>query len=257
VSRTLGSNGEVESLWASSGGTRTVGPPVAFHATVTNPEGVRWTTPRVEIASLSGTVTYAALATIGHGFVLGLATDELLTNASLARPGNAATLAAILARLSPTRIEIARSEGGVSPAPNPVAGLVRAGLGSGLLHALAFTVILFLAAGIRLTRPRPTAPPARRAFAEHVEATGALYAKTRAASHALAAYFRFADERLHARMPRGTTDVPAFLAIRTGRDRGECDRVWSRAKEADPAARPRGDELDVLKELASLFAQAD
>jgi hypothetical protein len=254
VSRTLTSTNDVESLWA---GDDAVGPPVAFHATVTHFEGLTWTTAHADLATFGDKTTYAALATVGRGFVLGLAGDELLTNAGIAHPGNAATLAAILARVAPSRLEIARAEGGVSPASNPIAGLARAGVGSGLLHALGFTAILFLAAGVRLTRPRPTAPPARRAFAEHVEATGALYAKTRAAAHALAAYTRFADERLHAKMPRGSTDVPAFLAARSGRDRDDCERVWWRAKGADPAAPPRGDELDVLKELASMLAKAD
>ena len=254
VSRTLGSGYVVESLWAGAGA---VGPPLAFHATLTNPEGVEWSSAHADIATFPGKTIYAAVATVGRGFVLGLATDELLTNAGLARPGNAAALVAILARISPNRIEIARPEGGVSPAANPVAGLTRAGLGLGLVHALVFAVVLFLAAGVRLTRPKPTAPPARRAFAEHVEATGALYAKTRAATHALAAYARFADERLRAKMPRGTTDIPAFLAARSGRDRGECERIWWRANEANPTAAARGDELDVLKELASLFARTE
>jgi ABC-type glutathione transport system ATPase component len=44
--------------------------------------------------------------------------------------------------------------------------------------------------GIRHARARPTVPAARRAFAEHVEATGAFYGRARALGHALAAYGR-------------------------------------------------------------------
>jgi hypothetical protein len=116
--------------------------------------------------------------------------------------------------------------------------------------------VLFLAVGIRLVRPRPTSPPPRRAFSEHVEATGALYANTHQASHALAAFARYARERVRAKLPRGVTDPAAFLAQRSGRPAEECARIWERSMSATADAPPRGDELHVLKELSALYAAA-
>ncbi len=186
--------------------------------------------------------------------MLGVASDELMTNAALARPGNAATLVAILSNADRLRFRLAQPDDGVSPPTSPIAALTRAGLGSGLVHGLLATLVLFLAVGVRLARPRPAPPPTRRAFAEHVEAVGALYARTGAAPHALAAYARFADERLRASMPRGATDIPAFLASRAKLPVEACQRLWARATAAKAGAPPVGDELAVLKELSAVYA---
>jgi hypothetical protein len=198
---------------------------------------------------------YAALRVHGKGVVLGMASAELMTNASVARKGNAAALVAILSHLERDEVRFARPEDGIAPPSNPIAGLSRAGLGLGLWHALAAAVILFAAVGARLARPRPEPKPSRRAFTENVEATGAYYAYGRLAPHALAAYARFADGRLRARMPKGT-DVPSFLASRTGESREECERIWARAQSARSGEEPRGDEIPTLKKLSTLFTVA-
>jgi hypothetical protein len=125
-----------------------------------------------------------------------------------------------------------------------------------MLHALFASLALFLAVGVRLARPKPAPPPLRRAFAEHVEAVGALYARTRNAPHALSAFARFADERLRARMSRGSSDVPAFLASRARLPLDTCQRLWARAVQAKAGAPPLGDELAVLKELGAVFTAA-
>ena len=219
----------------------------------------------------AGSDVYAGMKKIGKGVVLGVATDELFTNVGLARAGNAEAMLALIAILDPTsceddecvegvnakwKVELALPEDGVTPPSNPIAGMARAGLGLGMWHALAAAIVLFLAVGIRLARPRPEGPPKRRAFTEHLEATGALYARTHVATHALAAYTQYAEERLHARMPRGMTDIPAFLAARTNAELSTCEAVWSRAKNARVANAPRGDELDTLKQLSALYTAA-
>jgi hypothetical protein len=185
-----------------------------------------------------------------------MAGDELLTNAGLARPGNAAAMVAILSNADRLELRIADPEDGVSPPSTPIAALLRAGLGTGLVHALLAVGVLFLAAGTRLARPRPLLPPRRRAFAEHVEAVGALYARTRNAPHALAAYARFADDRLRARMPRGSGDVAAFLASRARLPLDACQRLWARAVQAKAGAPPLGDELAVLRDLSAATTAA-
>jgi hypothetical protein len=208
------------------------------------------------VAWFSDGATYAAIARHERGYVLGVASDELFTNAGLARPGNAAVMAAILSNVDTTEMRIAQPDDGVTPPSTPIAALTRAGLSLGLVHALVAALILFLAVGVRLRRPQPASPSPPRAFAEHVTAVGALYAKSRSAAHALAAYARFADERLHARMPRGANDVAAFLATRAHRPVAECRRVWARATEAKAGQPPVGDELAVLKELSAIYAAA-
>jgi hypothetical protein len=207
-------------------------------------------------AWLDDDTTYAAVLARGGGSVLGIATDELLTNAGLARPGNAAVMIALLSNAGRQRFSIAEPDDGVSPPGTPLASMLRAGLGTGLVHALVACLVLFLAAGVRLARPKPFAPSLRRAFAEHIQAVGALYGRTRNAPHALASYARFADERLRARLPRHGGDVAAFLASRAGVPLERCQRIWARATEAKSGAPPQGDELAVLGELAALYSAA-
>ena len=106
---------------------------------------------------------------------------------------------------------------------------------------------------------------------KHVEALGALYARAGAAPHALAAYARFAEERLRARMPRtgrqglspglgedeGRSDVASFLVSRTHLPPDVCQRLWARATAARVvASAPLGDELAVLEELSAAYAAA-
>ena len=134
--------------------------------------------------------------------------DELMTNAGLARaratprrwwPSSRAPTAWSYASPTPTTASRRRRR-------RSARCCARAWARASCTRLVA-TLVLFFAVGVRLARPKPAAPPRRRAFAEHVEAVGALYARTRSAPHALAAYARFADERLRARMPRGTSDV--------------------------------------------------
>jgi hypothetical protein len=226
------------------------------HAIVTTDRGLKFKGASEEIAWFDDHTTYAAVVGYGMGRVLCIATDELLTNAGIAHPGNSAALVAILAATSRSEMRIADPEDGVSPPSTPIAALLRAGLGTGLLHAVPFVVVLFLGAGTRLSRPKPAPPPRRRAFAEHVTAVGALYARTHNGAHALAAYARFADERLRARMPRGSMDVGGFLASRAGMPLDVCQRLWARAMQAKAGAPPLGDELSVLRELSVVYAAA-
>ncbi|MGH7434448.1 MAG: DUF4350 domain-containing protein, partial [Polyangiaceae bacterium] len=207
------------------------------------------------VAWLADHTTYAAVVPLGRGWVTALATGELLTNAALARPGNAAVAMAILSSADRQEMRIAQPDDGVSPPSTPVAAVRRAGLGLGLVHALVAALLLFAAYGTRLGPPLPDPPPARRAFVEHVEAVGALYRQGGHAAHALAAYTRLVDQRLRARAGRGATDVPALLASRSALPVDVCRRIWGRAVAANPEV-PAGDELGILKELAAVYSLA-
>jgi len=214
-----------------------------------------WPKSSERVAWFDDQASYAAVMPLGKGLVLGIASDELMTNAGLARPGNAAAAIAILSNADRLELKIARPEHGLAPPTTPLTAMSRAGLGLGMIHALAAALVLFLAAGIRMARATPAAPPVRRAFVEHVEAMGALYARTNNAEHALAAYARFAGERLRARMPRGTGDVAALLASRSRLPLDVCERVWKRATAPNDGA-PAGDDLAALKELSAVYSAA-
>jgi hypothetical protein len=210
------------------------------------------------VAWLEDGSTYAAVQPIGHGAVIGIASDELLTNAGLARPGNAAVLATVLAYAGRSRFAVAEPEDGSAPASSPIAALIRSGLGLALLQAAVAAALLFAAAGVRMVAPRPTAPPSRRGFVEHIVAAGALYATAGAARHVLTAYTRFLEQRLRAQMPRGTTrngtqdgaDFAAFLSARSGFPAAECANLWSRAVAAThTAGQGNAEDLRILQSL--------
>ncbi len=224
---------------------------------------------------VTGSGPFAAAKAHGKGVVVLVHDGALFTNVEMARAGNPGVVAALFTELMAqpaltgapderrTRVErpvrIARPEDGISPPSNPISALARAGRERGMWHALVACLVLFAAYGVRHARPRPAAPPTRRAFAEHIEATGAFYARLPQPRHALAAYSRFAEERLRQNLPRGASEVPALLASRTGRSLEDCEALWSRATsegDADPSTPPRGDELTTLRELRALLAAA-
>ncbi len=209
------------------------------------------------LASTATHEVYAAAWAVERGVVIGLAGDDLFTNAGIARPPNAAALVAILGIYAKGRkVEIARAEDGISPPNNPVAALARAGLAIGLGQAAVAALLLMLAFGVRQARAKTSPPKARRAWTEHIEAAGGLYARARLAPHALAAYARFVDGRLRARMPRGMSDPATFLALRANADPAWTADVWRRASAARSADRAEGDELATLRHLSALYAAA-
>ncbi len=246
-------------------------------ARVATAQGLAWKDARV--VAHAGETPYAAIGTRGRGAVVGVATDDLFTNVGVSRPANAAALLALVdhavraasaessseddedegvARKQLDRgrvkLRVARPEDGIPPPSNPFASLVRAGLGTASWHALAGAVVLFLAYGIRRARPRPAPAPARRAFTEHVEATGAFYERARALPHALAAYAAFVDTRLRERAPRGTPPA-AYLAHHAAVPVEEASNLLERGLAAVPGEDPRGDELDTIRALRDLYAK--
>jgi hypothetical protein len=233
-------------------------PPQVRHARIAHAQAMTWPSderaPRA-VARLDDGELYGALRSFGEGQVLGLASADLLTNLGLAVPGNPAALIALVTTLDRNDFVIARSEQGVSPPTNPLAGLLHIGLGPALVHLALFIPLLFFAFGVRQTAPRPDPPPRRRAFAEHIEAVGGLYARRRTADHALAVYAKYVDERLRARMGRGG-DPASFLAARARVDAGEAAAIYAQATGTVPLADRRGEALRVLARLSALFARA-
>jgi hypothetical protein len=239
-------------------------------ALAATPRALKWA--NADPIAMIGKSVYAARKDIGKGSIVGVAGDELFTNIGAAGSANAEALVALIDIAAQDRnrtdvgrgvaepakifeIHVARDHDGVPPPSNPFSALVQAGLGKGAWHALAAAVVLFLAFGIRHARARPAVPPARRAFAEHVEATGAFYGRARALGHALACYGRFAEMRLRERVPRGGDPV-AFLAARAQVPHADAARVWRRATEANAHDLPQGDELTTIRDLRAMLVKA-
>jgi Domain of unknown function (DUF4129) len=228
---------------------------------------------RIEPVAFLGKEIYAARRRIGAGLVLGVANDDLFTNVGVMPAHNAAALVTLVrsashdlgrrlvfdpAGLNPAALgdlRVARTEDGIPPPANPFAALMAAGLGKGAWHALAAAILLFLAYGIRQARPRPVERKERRAFAEHIEATGAFYARTHAHVHALGAYGRFLELKLREVLPRGADPVQ-FLASRSGADPQRIAGLYERALSAKAGDEPRGDELAVIEELRRMLDRA-
>ncbi len=231
---------------------------LAAGARVGTPRALEW--PNSEPIAWTDTLVYSAHVVRGKGAVLGVAGHELATNLGVDRPENAAAFTAIFEiavgdRSRPIDIRFARAVDGIPPPSNPFSALVQAGLGRGAWHALAAALVLFLAFGVRQARARPTIPAPRRAFAEHVEATGAFYGRAGALGHALASYGRFAEMRIRERAGRGGDPVQ-FLAARADVPVAEAERVWKRATEATAEDAPRGDELTTIRDLGAMLAKA-
>jgi len=264
----------------------TSGDILAAGARVGTPRALEW--PDADPIAWTDKLVYSAHILRGKGAVVGVAGHELVTNIGVDRPENAAAFSAIFevavgdhrtvtaargALGDPpsssdgassdgrpsveNRVDIrfARSLDGIAPPSNPFSALVQAGLGRGAWHALAAALVLFLAFGVRQARARLAAPAPRRAFAEHVEATGAFYGRAGALGHALASYGRFGEMRIRERAGRGGDPVQ-FLAIRANVPVAEAERVWKRATEANADDPPRGDELTTIRDLGAMLAKA-
>jgi hypothetical protein len=231
--------------------------PTRQRARLAEPAAFRWDGQDGEpLAHHAADATvYASVGKFGAGSVLAVASSDLLTNAGLAREGNPGALITILSRLPGREIVVIDERGGITPSGNPFSSLMSAGLGLPMAHAFAFALIAAFAVGARNRAARPLPQHARRAFVEHVEATGSLYAYAKAAPHALASYGRFVVERLRTRMAKGA-DLATTLAHRSGASREECQRVLDRATLVKAGDARRGDELATLRELAELYARA-
>jgi hypothetical protein len=233
--------------------------PRVDNAKLSSPAAVHWVDKGTFVlASTGDEKDYVVGELRGAGAIYAAASDDLFTNAGLAVPGNAAAAIAIFSNIPRDKFLFAQVGSGYTPPTNPFAGLINAGLGLPLVHALLATIILFFAVGIRLSAPLPDAPPRRRAFTEHIYATAAVYSRTKSGKHALASFGRYAETRLAKKLNRSAPDIVTFLSQRSGEPIEVCALVWGRAlvareAESDP---PNGDEMKILATLTSIYSRA-
>lgn len=210
-------------------------------------------------AGAHGGPAFAVLRAHGKGRVLAMGSPDPLTNVALARPETARALGWMLGAMGERvgrgrTVWLARAEDGIPPPSNPLSALARAGLLAGVIHGLVFAALLFLAYGVRHARARPTPPPTRRAFVEHVAATGAFYKRRRASSHALGAYARWVEEELLGRSPRDAAQAIGGAARAARMSEEEVRRLLALA-HTRPDDRKEAEDLADLRALSALVAR--
>lgn len=193
------------------------------------------------------------------GRIILFADDRLFSNIALAVGDNAHFLVGLLGE---SDVEFVNELTGAS-ADTPVSSIRHSGLLPFLLQLGALVLLFLFCQGVRFGTARDPELRRRRAFADHVRALGAVYAKAQAARHALASYSAFAYERLRERLQlrgrRGFHLMAESLAARTGRPLAEVARVLAetyelRANDNDdrsPAAVAQ--DLQLMKELEALM----
>jgi hypothetical protein len=193
------------------------------------------------------------------GRIVLFADGQLFSNIALAAGDNAHFLVGLL---GDSDVEFANELTGAT-AETPAASIRASGLLPFLLQLGAVVLLFLFCQGVRFGTPRDPEIRRRRAFADHVRALGAVYAKAQAARHALATYSAYAFERLRDRLQlrgrRGFHLMAESLAARTGRPLSEVARVLAetyelRADDKDdrsPAAVAQ--DLQLMKELETLM----
>src|SRR5262249_24492876 len=158
--------------------------------------------------------------------------SSFVTNASLARGSNARVLLEALnvpKEQAPDPSVALVDHRLAAGADNPYRALVNSGMAPLLFHGIVFLFLLALAKGAPFGARRELVLPPRRAFSEHVQAIGRLYARSRASRHALAAYASWAFDRLNARLRPGAAlrllDLGKAIAQTTGRSEEDVART--------------------------------
>jgi hypothetical protein len=167
---------------------------------------------------------------------------------------------------------------------NPITSVQRGNLAPAMLQLALVIILFFVYKGAHFGRPIDlgpvasaalelagvagtvtvpnlgAAPPARRAFSDHVRALGLLYGRTRAGRHALEAYGSYALDRIRERLKlsggKGLIAVAEEVAARSGRPLGDVMRVLVESRPTkrspDPVRERAEQEVSSPKDLATL-----
>ncbi len=207
------------------------------------------------IAQYDTSEAYATVVNMGRGSVLVIANHELFVNLGMAFDDHVAAFMTLM-QFDPHRHLSLVSEKENGMPSNPMSALAKAGFRLAMIQAFIAIVTLFLAVGWRLTRAQSSRQDIRRAFIEHVEAVGGLYARARASRHALRAFARFVEDRLRGRTQRGHADVAETLAALSGQPRAFCEDVWAYSRHAGAGRGDTRRDLHYLRALVGLYRDA-
>jgi hypothetical protein len=200
---------------------------------------------------------YVASASYGDGTITVVAESELFSNASLSVGDNAHFAVSLLNSPGHTLEIVGPWTGG--GASSPLMSIRNAGLGPALLQLLVFALLFAWHYGTAFGKRRDPLGIARRAFVEHVQALGAVYARARASRFVLAAYGAWAFDRLRERTAPGEAvgviDLAGAVARKTGTSQAEVVELLAETRHAQEASATEvhaPQDLQTLQRLEAL-----
>jgi hypothetical protein len=214
-------------------------------------------THRVE--ATCGGKPYVVTAFFNEGSITFLPEYELLSNASLSVADNARLVAEQLAVPYAT-VELVGPWTG-DGSQSPLQSIKAAGLGPVVLQLLALAALIALRQGTSFGARRDVLRRTRRAFADHVSAVAANYARARAGRLVSGHYGLFLIDQLRERVCPGQKptlfQLAAALARRVRRPETEIVRLLVEAKSAfDEHGDGQVINHKVIRELEQLSLQA-
>lgn len=213
---------------------------------------------RVDVAC--GGEPYIVTSFLGDGGIIFIPERELLTNASLSVADNARLIAELFATEYGHSVELVGPWTGEG-ASSPVQSLKGAGMLPAMLQLLGLALLLAVRQGTSFGARRDEQRHERRAFADHVRAIAANYAKAGAGRMVSGQYGLLLIEQLRERLCPGQApsllELAAAIARRVGRPETEIVRLLVEAKTSfDDPSEGQGVNHKLIRELEQLSLQA-
>lgn len=211
------------------------------------------------VDAVCGGRPYIVTAYVGDGTITFIPEAELVSNASLSVADNAQLIAELLSVPGAT-IELVGPWTG-DGSESPIQSIKSAGLLPVMLQLLALVALLALRQGISFGARRDVLRRVRRAFADHVRAVAATYARARAGRLVSANYGLLLIDQLRERLCPGQKptlfQLAAAIARRVGRPETEIVQLLVEAKSTfDEQHEGDGVNHKIIRELEQLSLQA-
>lgn len=213
-----------------------------------------------QVEAVCGDRPYVATAYVEDGTLTFIAEPELLTNASLSVADNARLVAEQLLLPEGGTIELVGPWTG-DGSQSPIQSIKNAGLLPVMLQLLALVGLLALRQGTSFGARHDVTRRVRRAFADHVRALAATYARARAGRLASASYGLLLIDQLRERLCPGQKpslfELAAAIARRVRRPETEIVQLLVEAKSTfDEEREGEGVNHKIIRELEQLSLQA-
>lgn len=211
------------------------------------------------VDAVCGGHPYIVTAYVGDGTITFLPESELVSNASLSVADNAQLVAELLS-VPGTTIELVGPWTG-DGSESPIQSIKSAGLLPVMLQLLALVGLLALRQGVSFGARRDVLRRVRRAFADHVRAVAATYARARAGRLVSANYGLLLIDQLRERLCPGQKptlfQLAGAIARRVGRPETEIVELLVEAKSTfDEQHEGDGVNHKIIRELEQLSLQA-